>query len=62
MESCRVHWGTHGCCLRRGHHPGSPHVCACCACKDHDGDHEENGCVACPPYYGPETKFYGEDA
>ena len=54
MESCRVYWGTHGCDLERGH--DGPHLCDCA-----DIPPEEGG-VGKPPYYGPDTKFYGEDA
>lgn len=62
--TCRVYWGTHGCGLLRGHDPAvTPHECVtCCDCGDHAVDHEAAGCVALPPYYGPETWFYGEDA
>lgn len=57
---CRVYWGSHGCALERGHK--EPCVCDCCRCKPHDEtSHEREGCVAAPPYYGPDTKFYGED-
>jgi hypothetical protein len=55
---CRVYWGSHGCQHARGH--DGPHECDCCVC---DGAHTNtNGCVAGPPYYGPDTNFYGEDA
>jgi hypothetical protein len=57
---CRVFWGSHGCHLPRGHE--GPHDCGCCECEDHERDHEEEGCVATAPFYGPETRFYGEDA
>ncbi len=57
---CRVHWGSHGCELTRGH--DGPHECDCCECPDHARDHEGEGCVAKPPYYGSSTWFYGEDA
>lgn len=68
---CRVYWGSHGCCHPKGHN--GPHECNCCECPDHTVNHViegvegdmENGwveCVAKPPYYGPDTKFYGEDA
>lgn len=62
-EACRVYWGSHGCELERGH--DGPHACDCCDCPDfHTGDPDAEGvmCVAGPPYYGPETVFYGEDA
>jgi hypothetical protein len=59
VPHCRVYWGSHGCRHPRGHPPEVPHECDCCecgpgACKP--------SCVARPPYYGPETRFYGEDA
>lgn len=56
-ESCRVYWGSHGCERPRGH--DGDHWCDCCECADHPD--EDEGCVAGPPYYGPETRFYGED-
>jgi hypothetical protein len=59
-ERCRVYWGTHGCNLERGHE--GQHLCDC-TCETHVGlDHpDSNGCVCAYPFYGPETKFYGED-
>jgi hypothetical protein len=54
-EPCRVFWGSHGCCLSRGHE--GPHLCEC-AGPDEDGVRN----VGRPPYYGPNTTFYGEDA
>lgn len=55
-EPCRVYWGSHGCDLERGH---DGHCECCCCC---DGEHEGGGsCVGMHPYYGPETRFYGED-
>jgi hypothetical protein len=63
MESqfCRVYWGTHGCNLERGH-PGDCE-CDCCDCVDHASNPLDEGvlCVAKPPYYGPDTRFYGDD-
>lgn len=59
-RDCRVFWGSHGCGLERGHN--GPHWCDCCECPDHETDHDEEGCVAGPPYYGPKMRFYGEDA
>jgi hypothetical protein len=56
---CRVYWGSHGCMHLRGHDPGTPHACDCCECPVPDC---KPSCVAKPPYYGPETRFYGEDA
>ena len=52
---CRVYWGSHGCCLPRGHE--GDHWCDCCECEDHP----EPGCVAGPPYFGINTHFYGDD-
>lgn len=57
---CRVYWGSHGCSRPAGHEGG--HWCDCCECEDHERDHKAEGCVAGPPYYGPSTRFYGEDA
>ena len=60
---CRVYWGSHGCRRPRGHPPEVPHECDCCDCGDSHPDAGEGVlCVALPPYYGPETRFYGEDA
>jgi hypothetical protein len=55
-QDCRVYWGSHGCMLPRGHK--GPHICTC-----HD-DPPEPGVrnAGRPPYYGPTTTFYGEDA
>jgi len=55
-EPCRVYWASHGCCRPAGHE--GAHWCSCCDCDDHP-DHD-SGCVAGPPYYGPQTRFYGE--
>jgi hypothetical protein len=43
-DECRVYWGTHGCCLPRGH--DGPHRCTCA------DDPEEPGIlnVGAPPY------------
>ena len=57
---CRVYWGSHGCDLERGH--TAHHECGCCECENHEEDHETYGCVGKYPYYGENTKFYGEDA
>jgi hypothetical protein len=68
FTSCRVYWGSHGCGLERGHaeRDGTPHDCGCCGCGDHHPYPEwpDEGvlCVARAPYYGAETRFYGEDA
>ena len=61
---CRVYWGSHGCHEPRGHPPEVPHACDCCECPDHPHHPQEDKwmCVARPPYYGPDTRFYGEDA
>lgn len=53
-EKCRVYWGSHGCARPRGHE--GPHLCLSC------WDEDEDGWVGAPPYYGPATRFYGEDA
>jgi hypothetical protein len=55
MNLCRVYWGSHGCSLERGH--DGPHLCSCA------GDPDDPGVlnVGAPPYYGPDTHFYGED-
>lgn len=64
MKRCRVYWGSHGCMYERGH--GGPHECACAF--DEQGNREpredEDGVenVGAPPYYGSDTRFYGEDA
>jgi len=55
--SCRVYWGSHGCCLARGH--DGQCECDCCDCVEHPDP--DSGCVGKSPYYGPETNFYGED-
>ena len=61
---CRVYWGSHGCCLVRGH--DGPHMCECAWDDDNrllpHADESDNGNVGCAPYYGPDTRFYGEDA
>lgn len=54
---CRVYWGSHGCHLQRGHEGTCQ--CDCCDCADHPDD--DSGCVAKAPYYGKNTRFYGED-
>jgi hypothetical protein len=54
-SECRVYWGSHGCDLERGH--TGEHVCLLCYDPDDAG-----GYVGAPPYYGPDTQFYGEDA
>lgn len=66
---CRTYWGSHGCNFERGH--DGAHECSCCDCPPghHNGvdapglvDDPGVHCVAKPPYYGPGTNFYGEDA
>lgn len=57
-QRCRVYWGSHGCEKLRWHR--GPHLCRCA----HD-DYPADGSVinvGAPPYYGPDTYFYGEDA
>jgi len=61
---CRVYWGSHGCRLARGHEGDCE--CDCCECEHHpdpdpDNPGGESSCVAKSPYYGPRTRFYGED-
>lgn len=57
---CDVNWGSHGCALIRGHE--GPCACDCCGCADHARDHVANRCAGKPPYFGPDTVFYGADA
>jgi hypothetical protein len=52
QASCRVYWGSHGCDLERGHKDD-------CECGNHPGS--DPCCVGKAPYYGPQTRFYGED-
>lgn len=61
---CRVYWGSHGCMHPRGHDPALPHECDCCECPEGRHPDPDAGalCVARPPYYGPDTRFYGEEA
>ncbi len=54
--TCKVYWGSHGCDRPQGHE--GDHWCDCCECEDHPDP--DSGCVAGPPYYGPDTNFYGE--
>lgn len=56
IRDCRVYWGSHGCRLPRGHE--GYHLC-CCECERHPDP--GSGCVGAFPYYGPDTRFYGED-
>lgn len=68
MEKCRVYWGSHGCDLPRGH--DGAHVCGCAQADEglYDPEtreyYDDPQClnVGGPPYYGPDTRFYGEDA
>ena len=53
---CRVYWGSHGCHLEREHDGDCE--CDCCDCDPHVAG---TGCVGKAPYYGPDTRFYGED-
>jgi len=57
-QLCEVFWGSHGCC-RFIDHPGLCY-CICCTCPP--STHHLPECVAYAPYYGLETRFYGEDA
>lgn len=67
-NTCRVFWGSHGCELERGH--AGHHECDCCDCPNHeatqghavDEDGDEFLCVGKHPYFGPSTRFFGEDA
>ncbi len=54
--ACRVYWGSHGCVLPRGHEGDCE---CCCECDDQHGT--TLCCVGKSPYYGPDTRFYGED-
>lgn len=58
---CRVYWGSHGCDRERGHEGTCE--CDCCDCPEGTHPNPEPGvlCVAKAPYYGPGTRFYGED-
>lgn len=55
FETCRVYWGSHGCCLPRGH--DGTCVCDCASGETPAGVLN----VGAAPYYGPDTGFYGED-
>jgi hypothetical protein len=55
---CEVYWGSHGCARPRGHE--GDHWCDCCECDDHPDP--DSGCVAGPPYYGDDTRFFGDDS
>lgn len=60
-EGCDVYWGSHGCHLERGHEGMCE--CDCCDCPEGAHPHPEPNvlCVAKAPYYGPNTRFYGDD-
>lgn len=64
--NCRVYWGSHGCRLERGH--DGPHECGCALDQGVDPETREYADdpgvfnVGAAPYYGPNTRFYGEDA
>ncbi len=63
-EGCRVYWGSHGCDLERGHEGDCECLCCDCPPGHHpwiDWPSEHVLCVAKAPYYGAETRFYGED-
>lgn len=55
---CEVFWGSHGCGLDRDHE--GPCECGCCHCENHPDP--DSGCVGRAPFYGPDTRFWGEDA
>lgn len=60
-DLCRVYWGSHGCRFVRGHEG----TCECdCADQVTPEDLADPGFMDASrsPYYGPETRFYGEDA
>ena len=60
---CRVYWGSHGCFLERGHE--GPHLCECAFGSPTDPLEDQLAealNVGAPPYYGPDTNFWGEDA
>jgi len=64
VKPCRVYWNSHGCELERGH--DGPHLCLCALEGGFDKltrkypDGSIN--VGEPPYYGAETRFFGDDA
>jgi hypothetical protein len=58
VDTCRVYWGSHGCDRPRNHEGD----CVCLDCLyDELGNPEWAAYRGMPPYYGPETRFYGED-
>jgi hypothetical protein len=56
-DPCRTYWGSHGCARPAGH--DGDHWCDCCACENHPDP--DSGCVAGPPYYGPELTVFTTD-
>ena len=58
VRLCEVFWGSHG-CARFKDHQG---LCYCNCCECPPGINHESECVAFAPYYGTETRFYGDDA
>lgn len=56
-ELCRVYWGSHGCRKPRGHEGD-----CLCLCADERTWRDDVANAGAPPYYGPDTRFYGEDA
>lgn len=71
QPACRVYWGTHGCCLPRGHEAmGIGHFCECAWWWDQPQDAAARASDAAegiynpgaPPHYGKHTGYYGEDA
>jgi hypothetical protein len=59
VRYCDVNWGSHGCVLPLFH--DGAHECDCCECENHPDPLERLGyvCVAKPPYFGPDTRFWG---
>lgn len=61
MARCRTYWGTHGCRFERGHESD-------CECECADEVTDKNRAdpqfldASRPPYYGPGTRFFGDDA
>lgn len=53
IRTCNVFWGTHGCDFELGHE--GPCKCECYL----DSANWDDGEVGGPPYYGPNTVFYG---
>lgn len=74
-HSCHICWGSHACCLERGH--AGEHICDCSvedgillphmddsdsvpSAEDIEMGYDTSGNVGRAPYYGPNTNFYGE--